>query len=144
MYHGSQAKVKCHQLMSDSTDITKDVHQGNALSPLLFNISIHDLGDFILDTEAPVLYDSRISHLLYADGLLLLSTSVTQLQQYLSKVNDFCNRWSQSVNPDKSKIMIFTRNDQVKNDCYRFTIGQTRLECVSQYTYLEITVSSSG
>ena len=121
--------------MSDSTDITKGVHQGIALSPLLFNISINDLGDFILDTEAPVLYDSRISILLYAGGLLLLSTSVTQLQQNISKVNDFCNRWSLSVIPDKSKTMIFTRNDQVKNDRNRFTIGQTRLECVNQYKY---------
>ena len=48
MYHGSQAKVKCHQLMSDSIDITKGVHQGNVLSPLLLNIFINDLGDFIL------------------------------------------------------------------------------------------------
>ena len=80
-------------------------------------------------------YGSRISHLLYADGLLLLSTSITQLQQNISKVNDFCNRWSLSVNPDKSKIMIFTRNDHVKNDCYRITIGQTSLECVNKYKY---------
>ena len=47
MYHGSQAKVKCHQLMSDSIYITKGVHQG-ILSPLLFNIFINDLGDFTL------------------------------------------------------------------------------------------------
>ena len=88
VYHHSQAKVKCHQLMSDSIDITKGVHQGNVLSPLLFDIFITDLGDFILDTEVPVLYDSRISHLLYADDLRLL--------QNKSKVNDFCNRWSLS------------------------------------------------
>ena len=35
MYHGSQAKVKCHQLMSDSIDITKGVHQGNVLSSFI-------------------------------------------------------------------------------------------------------------
>ena len=43
------------------------VNIGNVLNPLLFNIFINDLGDFILDTEAPVLYDSRISGLIYAD-----------------------------------------------------------------------------
>ena len=91
-----------------------------------------------------MLYDSRISHLLYADDLLLLSTSAAELQQNISKVNDFCNRWSLSINPDKSKIMIFTKNGQVKKDCNRFTIGQTHLECVNQYKYLGINVSSSG
>ena len=38
MYDGSQAKVKCRHLMSDPINITKGVHQGNVLSPLLFNI----------------------------------------------------------------------------------------------------------
>ena len=61
--------------MSDAIDITKVVHQGNVL------ISINDLGDYILDTETPVFYDSKISHLLYADALLLLSSSATKLQQ---------------------------------------------------------------
>ena len=78
--------------MSDSIDITKGVHQGNVFSPLLFNIFINDLGDFILVTEAP---------LLYADDLLLLSTSAAELQQNISKVNDFCNRMGLSINPDK-------------------------------------------
>ena len=47
-------------------------------------------------------------------------------------------------NPDKSKIMIFTKNGQVKTDCNRFIIGQTHLECINQYKYLGINVSSSG
>ena len=54
-----------------------------------------------------MLNDSRVSHLLYADDLLLLSTSATELQQNISKANDFCSRWSLLINPDKSKIMIF-------------------------------------
>ena len=78
--------------MSDSNDITKGVHQVNVLSPPSFNIFINDLGDLIVDTEAPVLYDSRVSHFLYAGELLLLSTPAAELQQNISKVNDFCNR----------------------------------------------------
>ena len=108
-YYGSQAKVKCNQFMSDAIDITKRVHQGNVLSPLLFNIFINDLGDNLIDTEAPVLYDSKINHLLYADYLLLLSKSATELQQNIGKVNEFCDRWGLSVNPDKTKTMIFKK-----------------------------------
>ena len=65
MYDGSQSRVKCKHLMSDPIDITKSVHQGNVLSPLLFKIFINDLGDDIIATDASMLYDSKISHLLY-------------------------------------------------------------------------------
>ena len=90
------------------------------------------------------MYDSKINHLLYADDLLLLSKSATELQQNIGKVNEFCDRWGLSVNPDKTKTMIFTNNGQIKQDCYKFVIGQTHLECVNQYKYLGVNVSSSG
>ena len=40
--------------------------------------------------------------------------------------------------------MIFTKNDQVSKGHYRFVVGQTQLECVNQYKYLGVNVSSSG
>ena len=144
MYDGSQAKVKCRHLMSDPINITKGVHQGNVLSPLLFNIFINDLNDDIIDLKAPILCDTRISHLLYADDLLLLSTSESELQQNINQVNEFCSRWGLSINPDKSKIMIFTKNGQVKKNGFKFLVGDKHLECVNQYKYLGVTVSSSG
>ena len=39
-----------------------------------------------------MLYDSRITHMLYADDVLILSTSSAELKQNIIKVNDFCNR----------------------------------------------------
>ena len=123
MYDGSQAKVKCRHLMSDPINITKGVHQGNVISPLLFNIFINDLSDDIIDLKAPILCDTRISHLLYADDLLLLSTSESELQQNINQVNEFCSRWGLSINPDKSKIMIFTKNGQVKKNGFKFLVG---------------------
>ena len=130
--------------MSDSINITKGVHQGNVLSPLLFNIFINDLSDDIIDLKAPILCDTRISHLLYADDLLLLSISESELQQNINQVNEFCSRWGLSINPDKSKIMIFTKNGQVKKNGFKFLVGDRHLECVNQYKYLGVTVSSSG
>ena len=54
--------------------LTKGVHLGNVLNPLLFDIYINDIGDAFSEIDAPVLHSSKIIHLLYADDLLLLST----------------------------------------------------------------------
>ena len=43
IFNNSHSNVKCKQFISDPTEITKGVHQGNVLSPLLFNIFINNI-----------------------------------------------------------------------------------------------------
>ena len=101
MYSCSHSRIKCKNTMSDPIEITKGVHQGNVLSPLLFNVFINDIGDNFSVRDVPVLHNSNVSHLLYADDLLLLATDEHTLQQNIEKVHEFCNRWGLSVNADK-------------------------------------------
>ena len=70
----------------------------------------------LIESDVPVLHNSRISHLLYADDLLLLSTTEVGLQQNMDKVNEFCNKWGLSINAEKSKTMIFSENGRACND----------------------------
>ena len=77
------------------------VHQGSALSPLLFNIFINDIGDDLLLDDAPILHDSKISHLLYTDDLVLLSTFENGLQSNIDRVNTFCKIWGLAINISK-------------------------------------------
>lgn len=144
MYDGSQSRVKCKHFMSDPIEISKGVHQGNVLSPLLFNIFVNDLGDNMVTTDSPLINDAKVSHLLYADDVLLLSTSEIGLQQNISKVNEFCKRWDLSINTDKSKVMIFSKNGHVNKNHYKFVVDQNHLECVNQYKYLGVNVSANG
>ena len=67
MYQGSLSRVKCKGALTEPISIKQGVHQGSVLSPLLFNIFINDIGDDLLLDDAPILHDSKISHLLYAD-----------------------------------------------------------------------------
>ena len=75
MYKNCHSRVKCRHFLTDPIDITKGAHQGNVLSPMLFNIFINDIGDPFSEHDVPVLHNSRVSHLLYDDDLLLLSTT---------------------------------------------------------------------
>ena len=90
MYNGSFSRVKWKKVLSESISIKQGVHQGSVLSPLLFNIFINDIGDDLFTDDAPILHDSRVSHLLYADDLVLLSTSEIGLQRNIDRVNTFC------------------------------------------------------
>ena len=107
MYSCCHSRIKCKHFLSDPVEITKGVHQGNVLSPLMFNIFINDLRESLInDDDVPQLHNSKISHLMYADDLLLLSKSESSLQHNINKLNEFCNKWGLSMNSDKSKIMI--------------------------------------
>ena len=75
MYQGSVSRIKCKQVLTEPILIKQGVHQGNVLSPLLFNRLINDIGNELCVDDAPILHDSKVSHLLYTDDLVLLSTS---------------------------------------------------------------------
>ena len=112
MYQGSVSRVKCNQLLSDPINITQGVHQGNILSLLLFNIFMNDIGDSLLLDDTPLLYDYKLNYLLYADDLLLLSTSSAWLQKNIDRVHNFCHNWGLTINSEKSKIMVFSKGEK--------------------------------
>ena len=144
MYNNSHSKVKCKHFMSEPIKILKGVHQGNVLSPLLFNIFINDIGDDLTENAVPVLHTSKISHLLYADDLLLLSTTEDGLQHNIDRVTSFCKKWGLSINTDKTKVMVFSKSGKANEKYGKFTIGQTLLENVDQYKYLGVDISANG
>ena len=114
------------------------------LSPMLFNIFINDVGIAFSAIDVPVLHNSSVSHLLYADDLLLLSTTAEGLQHNINKVEDFCKQWGLSINVDKTKIMVSSKTGRTTADRCQFIIGQTHLECVNYYKYLGVEISPNG
>ena len=111
---------------------------------MLFNIFINDIGEDLTVNNFPFLNGSKISRLPYADNLLLLSTSKTELQHNINKINDFCMKWGLTINVDKSKVVIFYKNGRVSKDRFMFSVGQIHLECVDRYKYLGINVAANG
>lgn len=144
MYTNAYSRVRCKHVLSNPIHMSKGVHQGNILSPILFNIFINDIGNRMYTNDAPLLHDSKINHLLYADDLLLLSTSPHELQYNIDRVSEFCRDWGLSINIDKSKIMLFSKSGRLKKETHPFIIGNKILEYVNQYKYLGVNISSTG
>ena len=51
----------------------------------------------------------KISSLLYADDLIILSQSASGLQNGLNLLSEFCVKWNLTVNLKKTKVMISKR-----------------------------------
>ena len=84
--------------------------QGDGLSPLLFNIFINDLPQiFSGENNSPLLQNTAISCLTYADDLLLMSTSESGLQNCSNKLSGYCRMWKLNVNTQKTKLMILVK-----------------------------------
>ena len=144
MYQHSISRVKSKHTLTEPLSIHQGVHQGNVLSPLLFNIFINDISSEILSDSSPILYDLRVSHLLYADDLVLLSLTEERLQRNINKVKDVFNKWGLVINTDKSKIMTFSKTGRLAKNKFKFNIDNDELEYVKQYKYLGLIFSSNG
>ena len=94
--------------MSPNIDIGKGTEQGHPLSPDLFKIYINDLSSLLKTAgDYPILADVLISHLLWADDLVLLALSPKALQDNINILLGFFNTMGLELNIKKTKIVIF-------------------------------------
>jgi hypothetical protein len=82
------------------------------------------------------LHDTHTKCMLYPDNLILLSPTEQRLQQSLSLVEQYCQRWVLIVNLEKTSIMIFQKKARSQWNQYQFTYSGTTLKHSSSYNYL--------
>ena len=81
MYRRSLACIKHQGCMSEKFRCGVGVRQGDVMSPLLFNLYISDLPQYIkASQDSPMLGDLAVNCLMYADDMLLISLSKSDLQ----------------------------------------------------------------
>ena len=112
MYSKTRCCIKLNSSITGTFNYNRGVRHGCVLSPALFNLFLNDLP---LQLNCPevdpfLLPDgTKLSCLLYADDLVLLSHLQQSLQNSLDKLSTFCEQWKMQVNLKKTKIMVFQK-----------------------------------
>lgn len=125
--------------------VKKGVHQGSTLSPTLFNIFINDITTGMPDHDSPIINlntDQKLSCLLYADDLVLLSKTKVGLQKKLDYLNNYCVQWGLKINTEKTQIIVFCRTTPKINTLFK--CGDDIIKVTDQYKYLGVIFNQTG
>ena len=143
MYNNSTAKIKINGLLSDTFNIENGTEQGHPMSPELFKLFIKDLTSFLnTNITHPDLAGTIISHLLWADDLVLLALSEASLQANIDKLAQYCEKWGLTINLKKTKVVVFGTNKRSKTK--QFFLNRDCIETVDSYCYLGIVIHKNG
>jgi len=131
MYDKAKARV-CHAgKMGTAFDSKCGVLQGGILSPKLFNEYLSDLQNYMNHAYGIQINNVHLTHIAYADDIVLLANSAEQLQLNINCLHDFCRKWHLIVNVNKTKVMTIGE----QNNSSILYNGET-IEEVSNFKYL--------
>ena len=147
MYSNSSAKIKLLKKLSEKIDVLCGTEQGHPMSPELFKCFVHQLSEDLNnldDVEVPALNSQRVTHLLWADDLVLLALNPESLQKMLDVLYSYCMEWGLTVNISKTAVMVFNRAGRLLKESHTFSYGNTMVPSAREYTYLGIVFTLSG
>ena len=138
LYSKTSFRFKFQGEVSSSVSNNIGVNQGGNASGFLFRKYLADLGDFLHDKVGVCVGDTILSHLLWADDLILFSDSLAGIQKQLDGLFEFCSKNRMIVNELKTKIMLFGNGP--KGDV---SFNGRLLEWVEKYKYLGNIINST-
>ena len=135
MYTKASARIKLSsQQATKSFACQKGARQGCKLSPLLFSLFISGLEIELARNKAGVeVYGNPLDVLMFADNIVMFSTSPMGLQKQLDTLEQFCCRWKLKINTNKTKICVYGSAKEQS-----FTCCWIHLDNADSYKYLGI------
>ena len=145
LYTNDNCCVKVGKKVTDPFLSNQGVKQGCILSPLLFNIFIADIVDRFGTLECRPLKinnSDKISCLLWADDVILMSQSEEGLRNMLSALSSYVEENGMAINTKKTQCMIFNKTGKYIRRTYPMNNGV--ITTTNSYKYLGFIFTPSG
>jgi len=144
MYSNVRSCVRNGSTVTDYFDCPIGLRQGCVLSPILFSFFINELYVEIMQSgkHGVQLFPDilELFMLLFADDVILMSSSIIGLQKQLDILAVYSDEWKLNVNMDKTSIVIFRKGGHVaKREKWRFK--GCFINVVKEYKYLGLLFS---
>lgn len=132
LYNNQKASVRIAGVVSDWFRIRKGVRQGCIISPYLFNIVSETVMRKALENfhGGITVGGRKISNLRYADDIVLLASSVDELQDLVNRITEAGQEYNLLINSSKTKIMA------LNGERFTIKINNEELQQVNSFTYL--------
>ena len=145
MYNQVKTCVRACNSCSEFFECAVGLKQGEVISPLFFSLFIDDLELFLQDDPncGLNLDDITFILMLFADDMVILGNTISDLQHGLDLLHTYCARWGLQVNTDKTKVLVFRKRGRIKADEV-WTYDGVPLEIVNDFNYLGTVFNYTG
>ena len=132
--------VRVNGKQSQPFHVGVGLRQGCVLAPLLFIVYMNWINKCSQADECATIRNCKISRLLFADNLVLLSSAESGLQRALNSFADACNTAGMKISTAKTEVLHLSRNP---DQCVLQVNGAT-LKQVKKFKYLGVAFTSDG
>ena len=142
-YCNSFSSVSWNGVFSGMYTLEAGIRQGGALSPVLFAVYVNSLLEKLQNTglgcHIGMIFTGAF---MYADDLVLVSASISDLQSMIDVCIDELNSLDMKINAKKSSCIRFGKG--YKTDCAQVSVDGISLPWSPNLKYLGITLKSSS
>ncbi|VVC32422.1 Reverse transcriptase domain [Cinara cedri] len=134
--NGTKIKVKLANTLSQPVEVVTGLRQGDALSPVLFNLVLEKIVREINLCEGVELGQSTINILAYADDISLMRRSREMIIKMGKSLIKAAEKVGLRINEEKTKYMVVSRRNgnQVQEEFIE--VEEYKFKRVDQFKYL--------
>jgi len=138
LYRDVGARVRVGSVFSERFDIKEGLKQGCILSPSLFSLFLMDLAEELEDKDLGVKVSGVwMGACFFADDIVLLGDSESELQRMLDVVSEYAQRWKLRFNASKCGVLVVGQKKRDK----LWRLGREEIKEVDEYKYLGVWIN---